>query len=271
MSGNAVIGKKKMKRKASKNQDPAPDLSERLQSRDSDDIIIPYNRIEGQKVSDGIIREITRFRGGGRLMLVARRSVLILTGVLHPKKPEIINGEGEGAKPEEVATILAAETGDREWIKEYFTESRLPHILGETPGMYLLRQTKKLCRVFGIGARAGNVDRQSVGCAVDPDLSSALLLTSAAALWGTLRPLAVFSFFVINGSPRMRLLLSAEKGRADTVYFTGIRRFAEKAGIYFVMLPHPRGFLVEMCVARPDLSLLGLKSDAGFSGGDVRR
>ena len=269
MSGNAVIGKKINKRKASKKQDPAPDPSERLQSRDSDDIIIPYNRIEEQKVSDGIIREITRCRGGGRLMLVARRSVLILTGVLRPKKTEIINGEGE--KNEEVATILAAETGDREWIKEYFTESRLPHILGETPGMYLLRQTKKLCRVFGIGARAGNVDRQSVGCAVDPDLSSALLLTSAAALWGTLRPLAVFSFFVINGSPRMRLLLSAEKGRADTVYFTGIRRFAEKAGIYFVMLPHPRGFLVEMCVARPELSLLGLKSDAGFSGGDVRR
>ena len=134
-------------------------------------------------------------------MLVARRSVLILTGVLHPQKPEIINGEGEGAKPEEVATILAAETGDREWIKEYFTDSRFPHIIDETPGMYLLRQTKKLCRVFGIGARAGNVDRQSVGCAVDPDLSSALLLTSAAALWGTLRPLAVFSFFVINGSP----------------------------------------------------------------------
>ena len=269
MSGNAVIGKKINKRKASKKQDPAPDPSERLQSRDSDDIIIPYNRIEEQRVSDVLIRDITRFRGGGRLMLVARRSVLILTGVLRPKKTEIINGEGE--KNEEVATILAAETGDREWIKEYFTESRLPHILGETPGMYLLRQTKKLCRVFGIGARAGNIDRQSVGCAVDPDLSSALLLTSAAALWGTLRPLAVFSFFVINGSPRMRLLLSAEKGRADTVYFTGIRRFAEKAGIYFVMLPHPRGFLVEMCVARPELSLLGLKSDAGFSGGDVRR
>ena len=269
MSGNAVIGKKKIKRKASNKQDTSPDPSERLQSRDSDDIIIPYNRIEEQKVSDGIIREITRFRGGGRLMLVARRSVLILTGVLRPKKTEIINGEGE--KNEEVATILAAETGDREWIKEYFTESRLPHILGETPGMYLLRQTKKLCRVFGIGARAGNIDRQSVGCAVDPDLSSALLLTSAAALWGTLRPLAVFSFFVINGSPRMRLLLSAEKGRADTVCFTGIRRFAEKAGIYFVMLPHPRGFLVEMCVARPELSLLGLKSDAGFSGGDMRR
>ena len=269
MSGNAVIGKKINKRKASKKQDPAPDPSERLQSRDSDDIIIPYNRIEGQKVSDVLIRDITRFRGGGRLMLVARRSVLILTGVLRPKKTEIINGEGE--KNEEVATILAAETGDREWIKEYFTESRLPHILGETPGMYLLRQTKKLCRVFGIGARAGNVDRQSVGCAVDPDLSSALLLTSAAALWGTLRPLAVFSFFVINGSPRMRLLLSAEKGRADTVCFTGIRRFAEKAGIYFVMLPHPRGFLVEMCVARPELSLLGLKSGAGFSDGDMRR
>lgn len=271
MSGNAVIGKKKIKRKASKKQDTSPDLSEILQCGDPDGIIIPYNRIEEQKVSDGIIREITRFRGGGRLMLVARRSVLILTGVLHPKKPEIINGEGEGAKPEEVATILAAETGDREWIKEYFTESRLPHILGETPGMYLLRQTKKLCRVFGIGARAGNIDRQSVGCAVDPDLSSALLLTSAAALWGTLRPLAVFSFFVINGSPRMRLLLSAEKGRADTVCFTGIRRFAEKAGIYFVMLPHPRGFLVEMCVARPELSLLGLKSGAGFSDGDMRR
>lgn len=271
MSGNAVIGKKKIKRKASKKQDPTPDLSERLQYRDSDGIIIPYNRIEEQKVSDGIIREITRFRGGGRLMLVARRSVLILTGVLHPQKPEIINGEGEGAKPEEVATILAAETGDREWIKEYFTDSRFPHIIDETPGMYLLRQTKKLCRVFGIGARAGNVDRQSVGCAVDPDLSSALLLTSAAALWGTLRPLAVFSFFVINGSPRMRLLLSAEKGRADTVYFTGIRRFAEKAGIYFAMLPHPRGFLVEMCVARPELSLLGLKSGAGFSDGDMRR
>lgn len=269
MSGNAVIGKKINKRKASKKQDPAPDPSERLQSRDSDDIIIPYNRIEGQKVSDVLIRDITRFRGGGRLMLVARRSVLILTGVLRPKKTEIINGEGE--KNEEVATILAAETGDREWIKEYFTESRLPHILGETPGMYLLRQTKKLCRVFGIGARAGNIDRQSVGCAVDPDLSSALLLTSAAALWGTLRPLAVFSFFVINGSPRMRLLLSAEKGRADTVCFTGIRRFAEKAGIYFVMLPHPRGFLVEMCVARPELSLLGLKSGAGFSDGDMRR
>ncbi len=269
MSGNAVIGKKINKRKASKKQDPAPDPSERLQSRDSDDIIIPYNRIEEQRVSDVLIRDITRFRGGGRLMLVARRSVLILTGVLRPKKTEIINGEGE--KNEEVATILAAETGDREWIKEYFTESRLPHILGETPGMYLLRQTKKLCRVFGIGARAGNIDRQSVGCAVDPDLSSALLLTSAAALWGTLRPLAVFSFFVINGSPRMRLLLSAEKGRADTVCFTGIRRFAEKAGIYFVMLPHPRGFLVEMCVARPELSLLGLKSGAGFSDGDMRR
>ena len=269
MSGNAVIGKKINKRKASKKQDPAPDPSERLQYCDSDGIIIPYNRIEEQKVSDGIIRDITRFRGGGRLMLVARRSVLILTGVLRPKKTEIINGEGE--KNEEVATILAAETGDREWIKEYFTESRLPHILGETPGMYLLRQTKKLCRVFGIGARAGNIDRQSVGCAVDPDLSSALLLTSAAALWGTLRPLAVFSFFVINGSPRMRLLLSAEKGRADTVCFTGIRRFAEKAGIYFVMLPHPRGFLVEMCVARPELSLLGLKSGAGFSDGDMRR
>ena len=268
MSGNAVIGKKKIKRKASKKQDPAPDPSERLQYCDSDDII-QHTRIEGQKVSDVLIRDITRFRGGGRLMLVARRSVLILTGVLHPQKPEIINGEGE--KNEEVATILAAETGDREWIKEYFTESRLPHILGETPGMYLLRQTKKLCRVFGIGARAGNIDRQSVGCAVDPDLSSALLLTSAAALWGTLRPLAVFSFFVINGSPRMRLLLSAEKGRADTVYFTGIRRFAEKAGIYFVMLPHPRGFLVEMCVARPELSLLGLKSGAGFSDGDMRR
>ena len=268
MSGNAVIGKKKIKRKASKKQDTSPDPSERLQYCDSDDII-QHARIEGQKVSDVLIRDITRFRGGGRLMLVARRSVLILTGVLRPKKTEIINGEGE--KNEEVATILAAETGDREWIKEYFTESRLPHILGETPGMYLLRQTKKLCRVFGIGARAGNIDRQSVGCAVDPDLSSALLLTSAAALWGTLRPLAVFSFFVINGSPRMRLLLSAEKGRADTVYFTGIRRFAEKAGIYFVMLPHPRGFLVEMCVARPELSLLGLKSDAGFSGGDVRR
>ena len=269
MSGNTVIGKKKIKRKASKKQDTSPDLSERLQCGDSDGIIIPYNRIEEQKVSDGIIREITRFRGGGRLMLVARRSVLILTGVLRPKKTEIINGEGE--KNEEVATILAAETGDREWIKEYFTDSRFPHIIDETPGMYLLRQTKKLCRVFGIGARAGNIDRQSVGCAVDPDLSSALLLTSAAALWGTLRPLAVFSFFVINGSPRMRLLLSAEKGRADTVCFTGIRRFAEKAGIYFVMLPHPRGFLVEMCVARPELSLLGLKSDAGFSGGDVRR
>ena len=269
MSGNAVIGKKKIKRKASKKQDTSPDPSERLQSRDSDDIIIPYNRIEEQRVSDVLIRDITRFRGGGRLMLVARRSVLILTGVLRPKKTEIINGEGE--KNEEVATILAAETGDREWIKEYFTESRLPHILGETSGMYLLRQTKKLCRVFGIGARAGNIDRQSVGCAVDPDLSSALLLTSAAALWGTLRPLAVFSFFVINGSPRMRLLLSAEKGRADTVCFTGIRRFAEKAGIYFVMLPHPRGFLVEMCVARPELSLLGLKSGAGFSDGDMRR
>ena len=268
MSGNAVIGKKINKRKASKKQDPAPDPSERLQYCDSDDII-QHARIEGQKVSDVLIRDITRFRGGGRLMLVARRSVLILTGVLRPKKTEIINGEGE--KNEEVATILAAETGDREWIKEYFTESRLPHILGETPGMYLLRQTKKLCRVFGIGARAGNIDRQSVGCAVDPDLSSALLLTSAAALWGTLRPLAVFSFFVINGSPRMRLLLSAEKGRADTVCFTGIRRFAEKAGIYFVMLPHPRGFLVEMCVARPELSLLGLKSGAGFSDGDMRR
>ena len=268
MSGNAVIGKKKIKRKASKKQDTSPDPSERLQYCDSDDII-QHARIEGQKVSDVLIRDITRFRGGGRLMLVARRSVLILTGVLRPKKTEIINGEGE--KNEEVATILAAETGDREWIKEYFTESRLPHILGETPGMYLLRQTKKLCRVFGIGARAGNIDRQSVGCAVDPDLSSALLLTSAAALWGTLRPLAVFSFFVINGSPRMRLLLSAEKGRADTVYFTGIRRFAEKAGIYFVMLPHPRGFLVEMCVARPELSLLGLKSGAGFSDGDMRR
>ena len=268
MSGNAVIGKKINKRKASKKQDPAPDPSERLQYCDSDDII-QHTRIEGQKVSDVLIRDITRFRGGGRLMLVARRSVLILTGVLRPKKTEIINGEGE--KNEEVATILAAETGDREWIKEYFTESRLPHILGETPGMYLLRQTKKLCRVFGIGARAGNIDRQSVGCAVDPDLSSALLLTSAAALWGTLRPLAVFSFFVINGSPRMRLLLSAEKGRADTVCFTGIRRFAEKAGIYFVMLPHPRGFLVEMCVARPELSLLGLKSGAGFSDGDMRR
>ena len=268
MSGNAVIGKKINKRKASKKQDPAPDPSERLQYCDSDDII-QHTRIEGQKVSDVLIRDITRFRGGGRLMLVARRSVLILTGVLRPKKTEIINGEGE--KNEEVATILAAETGDREWIKEYFTESRLPHILGETPGMYLLRQTKKLCRVFGIGARAGNIDRQSVGCAVDPDLSSALLLTSAAALWGTLRPLAVFSFFVINGSPRMRLLLSAEKGRADTVCFTGIRRFAEKAGIYFVMLPHPRGFLVEMCVARPELSLLGLKSGAGFSNGDMRR
>ena len=268
MSGNAVIGKKKIKRKASKKQDTSPDPSERLQYCDSDDII-QHTRIEGQKVSDVLIRDITRFRGGGRLMLVARRSVLILTGVLRPKKTEIINGEGE--KNEEVATILAAETGDREWIKEYFTESRLPHILGETPGMYLLRQTKKLCRVFGIGARAGNIDRQSVGCAVDPDLSSALLLTSAAALWGTLRPLAVFSFFVINGSPRMRLLLSAEKGRADTVCFTGIRRFAEKAGIYFVMLPHPRGFLVEMCVARPELSLLGLKSGAGFSDGDMRR
>ena len=268
MSGNAVIGKKINKRKASKKQDPAPDPSERLQYCDSDDII-QHTRIEGQRVSDVLIRDITRFRGGGRLMLVARRSVLILTGVLRPKKTEIINGEGE--KNEEVATILAAETGDREWIKEYFTESRLPHILGETPGMYLLRQTKKLCRVFGIGARAGNVDRQSVGCAVDPDLSSALLLTSAAALWGTLRPLAVFSFFVINGSPRMRLLLSAEKGRADTVCFTGIRRFAEKAGIYFVMLPHPRGFLVEMCVARPELSLLGLKSGAGFSDGGMRR
>lgn len=268
MSGNAVIGKKINKRKASKKQDPAPDPSERLQYCDSDDII-QHTRIEGQRVSDGLIREITSFRGGGRLMLVARRSVLILTGVLRPKKTEIINGEGE--KNEEVATILAAETGDREWIKEYFTDSRLPHILDETPGMYLLRQTKKLCRVFGIGARAGNIDRQSVGCAVDPDLSSALLLTSAAALWGTLRPLAVFSFFVINGSPRMRLLLSAEKGRADTVCFTGIRRFAEKAGIYFVMLPHPRGFLVEMCVARPELSLLGLKSGAGFSDGDMRR
>ena len=268
MSGNAVIGKKINKRKASKKQDPAPDPSERLQYCDSDDII-QHTRIEGQKVSDVLIRDITRFRGGGRLMLVARRSVLILTGVLHPQKPEIINGEGE--KNEEVATILAAETGDREWIKEYFTDSRFPHIIDETPGMYLLRQTKKLCRVFGIGARAGNIDRQSVGCAVDPDLSSALLLTSAAALWGTLRPLAVFSFFVINGSPRMRLLLSAEKGRADTVYFTGIRRFAEKAGIYFVMLPHPRGFLVEMCVARPELSLLGLKSGAGFSDGDMRR
>ena len=268
MSGNAVIGKKKIKRKASKKQDTSPDPSERLQYCDSGDII-QHARIEGQKVSDVLIRDITRFRGGGRLMLVARRSVLILTGVLRPKKTEIINGEGE--KNEEVATILAAETGDREWIKEYFTESRLPHILGETPGMYLLRQTKKLCRVFGIGARAGNIDRQSVGCAVDPDLSSALLLTSAAALWGTLRPLAVFSFFVINGSPRMRLLLSAEKGRADTVYFTGIRRFAEKAGIYFVMLPHPRGFLVEMCVARPELSLLGLKGGAGFSDGDMRR
>ena len=268
MSGNAVIGKKINKRKASKKQDPAPDPSERLQYCDSDDII-QHTRIEEQKVSDVLIRDITRFRGGGRLMLVARRSVLILTGVLRPQKTEIINGEGE--KNEEVATILAAETGDREWIKEYFTDSRFPHIIDETPGMYLLRQTKKLCRVFGIGARAGNIDRQSVGCAVDPDLSSALLLTSAAALWGTLRPLAVFSFFVINGSPRMRLLLSAEKGRADTVCFTGIRRFAEKAGIYFVMLPHPRGFLVEMCVARPELSLLGLKSGAGFSDGDMRR
>lgn len=160
--------------------------------------------------------------------------------------------------------FLGSEKKVRNWITEYFERCRrFRRRLRDTDGTYLMRLAKRASRLLVINVVTGEfIDTGSK--VIDPDAVPALLLAASAALLGAENPTVDISFRNIGGEPRITLRLSAEKGKADTVFFNGIHHYADKANVYFATVPYLRGAFVELCITRVELSSFGLKSPVVF-------
>lgn len=175
-------------------------------------------------------------------------------------EPSDIPDEPEAEAP------VAADGKTMSWMEKFFADCRKDPC--GTDGEQILRAAGKISHALGFGVRIAEVDVSSGGEPTEPDALPALFLSAAASLFGTEEPVVTLSFFYRDGEPRMRLRMTSEKGTADTAFFDGVRHYAETTGVYFATAPLRRGFLVEICVARVELSVLGLKNPDGFSFSD---
>ena len=186
-----------------------------------------------------------------------------------PVLPDYFDGENEpcddplGIEDRTLEERLRSYRVQRDWIKEYFNKCRkFARKPFEKDGDYLMRLARKFCPYLEINFVRGTVEDSSKE--IDPDALPALLLASASALLGAEKPTVNIYFRNKFDEPRITILLSTENGKADTVFFNGIRHYADNANIYFVTVPYLRGAFVEMCVKRVEPGAFGLKSPVAF-------
>ena len=222
---------------------------------------------DNDEENDENVENDQNYRNDGENEIPEESSVILFDFLEEETPYENLREEEETAFEE----ILDTDEVERDWVREYFTNCKKPEIRpNETDGAYILRRARRICPTLGVRLSVGEIENSRGGTTIEPDALPAILLASAAALLGTTSPQITLSFSTEEGEPRVKLLLTSKKGMADTEFFNGIRHYAEMTGIYFATAPHPRGFFTEMCVARTELSLLGLKNRVGFSAQEKR-